>query len=64
MGRRRKLNKYEEGLVLIYTFFFIMGVAGKGVEDLVNYLVKKDPQKAKKIVEEFCKCVKKEGEKR
>jgi len=62
MGRRsRKLDKYEEGLVLIYTFFFIMGVAGKGVEDLVNYLVKKNPEKAKRIVEEFCKGVRKDG---
>ena len=58
MGRR-KLDKYEEGLVLILTSLFIMGVAGKGVEDLVNYLVKKNPEKARKIVEEFCQGVRK-----
>ena len=61
---RRKLDKYEEGLVLIYTTLFMMKVAAKGIEDLVDHVAKKDPEKAKRIVEEFCKCVKKEGEKR
>jgi len=60
MGRRRKLDKYEEGLVLILTSLFIMGVAGRGVKDLVDYLVKKDPEKAQRIVEEFCKGVRRD----
>jgi len=61
MGRR-KLDKYEEGLVLIYTTLFMMKVAAKGIEDLVDHVAKKDPEKAKRIVEEFCKGVKRSGQ--
>ena len=56
MGRRRR-DEIPEGLVLLYTYFFIMGVAKKGVEDLVLHVAKKNPQKAKKIVEQLCECM-------
>jgi len=59
MGRRRKEDDYLEGIALIYTFLFMMKVAGKGIEDLVDHVAKKDPQKAQRIVEEFCKGVRK-----
>jgi len=59
MGRRRKEDDYLEGIALIYTFLFMMKVARKGIEDLVDHVAKKDPQKAQKIVEEFCKGVRK-----
>ena len=58
MGRRRK-DKIPEGLVLLYTYFFMMEKAKEGVKDLVNHVAKKNPQKAKKIVEQFCECMKK-----
>ena len=57
MGRRRRRDEITEGLILLYTTFFMMEKAKEGVRDLVTHVAKKDPEKAKKIVEEFCRGV-------
>mgnify|MGYP000350735171 CR=1 FL=1 len=61
MGRRKK-DEIPEELALLYTYFFIMEKAKEGVRDLVLHVAKKNPQKAKKIVDQFCKGVRRNGQ--